>query len=322
VTTGPVSYRLRRRGWPTSPAGSVPSPPGRWRRCRSPGHRHRRLRPRCHRRYPWRLTGRLTARLTVALATVRLDCFSASPAGLRVTRAVAGCARHLGRPAPRCASESPCPPRPVRPSPARNAEETQSRVPQGVPSDHDALIGQVGGVSPGRNWSRTCLRTGRSARSPLASRRTPSSNRRARACRHLQVGLLVGVAGVAEQEAHAHDPAEPRLRGWLCNVDPGHGFWTPAGRSLAGSDGYRRTVRFRTADLCLDGTSGAAKVTSSVSANGGNRCARSRSPRLAPTVDAEGKRSLDVQLDAPFRPPRRCRGGTRRSISSDSPVIV
>jgi hypothetical protein len=23
-------------------------------------------------------------------------------------------------------------------------------------------------VSPGRNWSRTCLRTGRSARSPLA----------------------------------------------------------------------------------------------------------------------------------------------------------
>jgi hypothetical protein len=33
----------------------------------------------------------------------------------------------------------------------------------------------------------------------------------------------------------------------------------------------------------------------------GNRCARSRSPRSPPTVDAEGKRSLGAQLNALFR---------------------
>jgi hypothetical protein len=37
--------------------------------------------------------------------------------------------------------------------------------------------------------------------------------------------------------------------------------------------------------------------------NGGNRCARSRSPRSPPTVDPEGKRSLDVQLNALFDHP-------------------
>jgi hypothetical protein len=35
--------------------------------------------------------------------------------------------------------------------------------------------------------------------------------------------------------------------------------------------------------------------------NPGNRCARRRSRRSAPTVDAEGKRSPDVQLNALFR---------------------
>jgi hypothetical protein len=35
--------------------------------------------------------------------------------------------------------------------------------------------------------------------------------------------------------------------------------------------------------------------------NTGNRCARSRSPRSGPTVEAEGKRSPDVQLNALFR---------------------
>src|SRR5215217_1654462 len=35
--------------------------------------------------------------------------------------------------------------------------------------------------------------------------------------------------------------------------------------------------------------------------NTGNRCARSRSPRSPPTIDAEGKRSLDVQGNALFR---------------------
>src|SRR6266487_4718057 len=33
----------------------------------------------------------------------------------------------------------------------------------------------------------------------------------------------------------------------------------------------------------------------------GKRCANRRSPRSPPTVDAEGKRSLDVQLNALFR---------------------
>jgi hypothetical protein len=37
--------------------------------------------------------------------------------------------------------------------------------------------------------------------------------------------------------------------------------------------------------------------------NGGNRCARSRSPRSLPTVEAEGKRSLGVQGNALFRHP-------------------
>jgi hypothetical protein len=42
-------------------------------------------------------------------------------------------------------------------------------------------------------------------------------------------------------------------------------------------------------------------VTPSVSANGGNRCARRRSPRSPPTVYPEGKCSLDVQGNAHFR---------------------
>jgi hypothetical protein len=37
--------------------------------------------------------------------------------------------------------------------------------------------------------------------------------------------------------------------------------------------------------------------------NGGNRCARGRSPRSAPTVEAEGKRSVDVQGNALFGTP-------------------
>jgi hypothetical protein len=37
----------------------------------------------------------------------------------------------------------------------------------------------------------------------------------------------------------------------------------------------------------------------------GNRCARRRSPRSAPTVDAKGKRSLAVQLNALFQHLRR-----------------
>jgi hypothetical protein len=50
------------------------------------------------------------------------------------------------------------------------------------------------------------------------------------------------------------------------------------------------------------GAGGVEPPSSSVSANTGNRCAKSRSPRSAPTVDAEGKRSLDVQGNALFDP--------------------
>jgi hypothetical protein len=44
-----------------------------------------------------------------------------------------------------------------------------------------------------------------------------------------------------------------------------------------------------------------APPSSSVSGNPRNRCARRRSPRSPPTVDAEGKRSLGVQLNALFQ---------------------
>jgi hypothetical protein len=44
------------------------------------------------------------------------------------------------------------------------------------------------------------------------------------------------------------------------------------------------------------GTGGVEPPSSSVSANPGNRCANRRCPRSRPTVEAEGKRSLDVQL--------------------------
>ena len=46
------------------------------------------------------------------------------------------------------------------------------------------------------------------------------------------------------------------------------------------------------------GATGFEPVTSSVSANTGKRCARSRSPRSPPTVDAQRKRSLDVKGNA------------------------
>jgi hypothetical protein len=49
------------------------------------------------------------------------------------------------------------------------------------------------------------------------------------------------------------------------------------------------------------GAGGVEPPSSSVSANTGDRCARSRSPRSAPTVDAEGKRSLDVKGNALFQ---------------------
>src|SRR5215207_9163455 len=48
------------------------------------------------------------------------------------------------------------------------------------------------------------------------------------------------------------------------------------------------------------GATGFEPVTSSVSANTGNRCARRRSPRSPATVDPEGKRSVDVQGNALF----------------------
>jgi hypothetical protein len=53
--------------------------------------------------------------------------------------------------------------------------------------------------------------------------------------------------------------------------------------------------------LCLVGATGFEPVTLPCQQNPGNRGARSRSPRSAPAVDAQGKCSLDVQLNALFR---------------------
>ena len=68
--------------------------------------------------------------------------------------------------------------------------------------------------------------------------------------------------------------------------------------------------------VCLVGATGFEPVTSSVSANTGNRCAKRHSPRSAPTVDAEGKRSVDVQGNALFRHLAFCRCCTRCSTTS------
>jgi hypothetical protein len=68
--------------------------------------------------------------------------------------------------------------------------------------------------------------------------------------------------------------------------------------------------------LWLVGATGFEPVTSSVSANTRNRCARRRSPRSPPTVDAQGKRSLDGQGNALF--PTSCRHSASHYIMPSS----
>jgi hypothetical protein len=96
----------------------------------------------------------------------------------------------------------------------------------------------------------------------------------------------------------------------------------------AGLDYFRRSVE-PPAQVGVVGAGGVEPPSSSVSANTGNRCATRRSPRSRPTVEAEGKRSLDVQGNALFRrsgPPRlgigsvdRARQGRSRPGPSDLP---
>ena len=78
------------------------------------------------------------------------------------------------------------------------------------------------------------------------------------------------------------------------------------------------------------GATGFEPVTSSVSANTGNRCARRRSPRSPPTVDPQGKRSLDVKGNALFSnrlptlghhyiTPSSCGYAADRSVETQAP---
>jgi hypothetical protein len=52
----------------------------------------------------------------------------------------------------------------------------------------------------------------------------------------LELRLLVGGgdAGIAEQMSHAADRLTTVRQRWLCDVDFGHGFWTPVGWTVVG----------------------------------------------------------------------------------------
>jgi hypothetical protein len=92
-------------------------------------------------------------------------------------------------------------------------------------------------VSPGRSWSRSCSRTGRSVWAPLAvSVNTPIAAGGLQRV-DLELGVLVGGgdAGIAEQVSHAGDRLTTLRQRWLSDVDFGHGFWTgprPVSRRL------------------------------------------------------------------------------------------
>jgi hypothetical protein len=76
---------------------------------------------------------------------------------------------------------------------------------------------------------------GRSARAPLAvSTKTPVAAGVLEGV-DLELGLLVGGgdAGIAEQVSHAAERRTTVWQRWLCDVDFGHGFWTP-GEPLKG----------------------------------------------------------------------------------------
>ena len=61
----------------------------------------------------------------------------------------------------------------------------------------------------------------------------------------LELGLLVGGgdAGIAEQVSHAADRLTTLRHRWVCDVDFGHGFWTPLAALAAGE---RRLLQKRT----------------------------------------------------------------------------
>ena len=52
-----------------------------------------------------------------------------------------------------------------------------------------------------------------------------------------------------EQVAHGSSVAEPCHGAWSATFDSGHEIWTPLTALAAGEWGFRRNVRFRTADL-------------------------------------------------------------------------
>jgi hypothetical protein len=55
-------------------------------------------------------------------------------------------------------------------------------------------------------------------------------------CVELELRLLIirGDAGVAKQVSHAADRLTTLRQRWLCDVDFGHGFWTPLAALAAG----------------------------------------------------------------------------------------
>jgi hypothetical protein len=62
----------------------------------------------------------------------------------------------------------------------------------------------------------------------------------------LELGLLVGGgdASIAEQLSHAADRRTTLGQRWLCEVDFGHGFWTPRAAVTAGEWWLSQNPRF------------------------------------------------------------------------------
>jgi hypothetical protein len=234
------SLLARRRAGSTSPAASTRPPPRCWLR---PPVRHRGLRPCWHRRDPaaahWKAHSpahRSASKRHVRSRSFLLGCgwreLLAAPRDIGVV----GANVRVGGGA--------CAPRPVRPSPARNAEAGQPWVPprqdlrrccgdragrRGVAA---AQLVQDLPPGPGR-------RSGRRWR----SRRTPGSSR-LRCERRPAGGLLVGGGGRAwpsrwPMRRGSQNPATGVVvRRWFRTR-----FWTPAGRSAVGE---RRPSQERT----------------------------------------------------------------------------
>ena len=105
-------------------------------------------------------------------------------------------------------------------------------------------------------------------------------------------------AGALATEAGGHRPAVLQI-GCACCTGLPTVRWRLLPEDLAPGD--EPTSRVLGPGLSWDDVwwaTGFEPVTSSVSANPGNRCATRHSCRSRPTVDAEGKRSLAVQINA------------------------